>query len=404
VGGVKQVLFGDVNFRPKEDARSVVSIKSRPWRVCVLLILAFFAFFTPAWFPKATGQIAPRQNDLIAQASAARMQNDIPRAIELYSRAVQANPKWPDGWWFLGSLQYGTGAYVPARDALSHYIELIPKGGPAFALRGLCEFETGEYTQALGDIQHGISLGAANEARNEQILRYHEALLQTRLGNYTSALKMYSIFAKNGITNPELIAAIGLAGLRMPLLPKDVGMEQQSLVSATGDAAYRFLAGDEASAARAFQELFQRFPTTPNVHFLYGYLLFATDPDAALPEFQQELKIAPANADADVMTAWGLLLHNSGAEALPYAQRAAEQKPALPSAQLVLGRSLMETGDLKEGMLHLERARQIEPNNLEVHLALATAYSKSGRKEDARCERILSLQLSSSKGATPDHP
>jgi len=322
----------------------VVSIKSRPWRVCVLLILAFFAFFTPAWFPKATGQIAPRQNDLIAQASAARMQNDIPRAIELYSRAVQANPKWPDGWWFLGSLQYGTGAYVPARDALSHYIELIPKGGPAFALRGLCEFETGEYTQALGDIQHGISLGAANEARNEQILRYHEALLQTRLGNYTSALKMYSIFAKNGITNPELIAAIGLAGLRMPLLPKDVGMEQQSLVSATGDAAYRFLAGDEASAARAFQELFQRFPTTPNVHFLYGYLLFATDPDAALPEFQQELKIAPANADADVMTAWGLLLHNSGAEALPYAQRAAEQKPALPSAQLVLGRSLMETG------------------------------------------------------------
>lgn len=380
----------------------MVSIRSRPCSFCVLLILVFF---TCTWLPKATGQIAPpRQNDLIAQASAARMQNDLPRAIELYSRAVQVNPKWPDGWWFLGSLQYGTGAYIPARDALSHYIEMIPNAGPAFALRGLCEFETGEYTQALGDIQQGISLGAANQPRNEQILRYHEALLQTRLGNYTSALKTYSFFAKNGVANPDLLAAIGLAGLRMPLLPKDVGPGQQELVSSAGDAAYRFWAGDEISAAQAFQELFQRFPKAPNAHFLYGYLLFATNPDAALAEFQQELEIAPSNADADVMTAWALLLRNAAAEALPYAQKAAAEKPTVPSAQLVLGRSLMETGDLKGGLSHLEKALHLEPNNLETHLALAKAYSKSGRKEDARRERILCLRLTSGNGTTIEHP
>ena len=37
---------------------------------------------------------------------------------------MQLDPKWPDGWWFLGSLQYGTNAYAPARDALTHYIDL----------------------------------------------------------------------------------------------------------------------------------------------------------------------------------------------------------------------------------------------------------------------------------------
>jgi tetratricopeptide (TPR) repeat protein len=345
-----------------------------------------------------------RQNDLIAQASAARMQNDVPRAIELYSQAVERNPKWPEGWWFLGSLQYGTGAYIPARDALSHYIEMTPNAGPAFALRGLCEFETGEYPQALADMQRGISLGAANQPRNEQILRYHEALLLTRLRNYPAALKAYSFFAKKGVSNPELLAAIGLAGLRMPLLPKDVGAEERELVSAAGEAAFRFLAGDETSAAQAFQELFQRFPQASNAHFLYGYLLFATDPDAALPEFQQELKVAPSNADAEVMTAWALLLRNAAAEALPYAQRAADQEPMLPSAQLVLGRSLMETGDLKGGMEHLEKALQLEPDNLETHLALAKAYSESGRKEDARRERILCLQLTSGHGIAIEHP
>jgi tetratricopeptide (TPR) repeat protein len=380
------------------DTRAVASIPPQQRFSCHLLVAVLSML---AFLPRCLGQISSDgQNDLVAQASAARMQNDVPRAIELYAQAVARNPSWSDGWWFLGSLQYGTGAYAAARDALSHYIEMVPGAGPAFALRGLCEYESGEYPHALADIQHGISLGAANQPRNEQILRYHEALLLTRQGDYALALKVYSFFAKSGVTNPELLTAIGLAGLRMPLIPKDVAAGQGELVSAAGDATYKYLAGDEASATQAFQGLFQRFPNTPNAHFLYGYLLFATDPDAALAEFQEELKILPSNADANVMTAWALLIKHAAAEALPYAQKAAEQKPLLPSAQLVLGRSLLETGEVKGGMEHLEKALQLEPNNLETHLALAKAYSKSGRREDARRERVLCLQLTSGNDPT----
>jgi tetratricopeptide (TPR) repeat protein len=390
-----------VGFCRKKESRALLSSKSRTCRFSLTLITLYGLVF----LPRALGQNAlDAQNDLIQQASAAQAQNDIPRAIELYSQIVVQNPKWPDGWWFLGSLQYGTGAYLPARDALSHYIEMVPDAGPAMALRGLCEFETGEYSQALADIQHGISLGAANQPRNEQILRYHEALLLTRLGNYAAALKTYGFFAKNGVTNPELFTAIGLAGLRIPLLPKDVSSEQQELVSAAGDAAYRFMAGDENAAEQSFQNLFQRFPKASNVHFLYGYLLFANDPDAALAEFQQELQIAPSNADADVMAAWALLLRSRAADALPHAQQAVGENPSLPSAQLVLGRSLMETGDLKDALDHLEKALQMEPDNLETHLALAKAYSKYGRKEDARRERLFCLQATSGKGTAIEHP
>lgn len=396
------VVFADGNFWPNGDRRAATTNRRRHWLVWTILIAMFCM---PVFLPEATGQIASQgQNDLIAQASAARLQNDVPRAIELYTQAVAQNPKWPDGWWFLGSLQYGAGSYIQAREAFSHFIEMTPNAGPALALRGLCEFETGEYSQALSDIQHGISLGAANQPRNEQILRYHEALLLTRIGNYPAALKAYAFFVKDGVTNPELVAAIGLAGLRMPLLPKDVAIDQQELVSTAGAATYQFLAGDEASASRSFEELFQRFPNAANAHFLYGYLLFATNPSAALPEFQEELKIAPSNADAQVMTAWSLLMKNSPVDALPYAQKAADRQPALPAAQLVLGRSLMETGDLKGGMEHLEKALQLEPNNLEAHLALAKAYSEAGHKDDARRERILCLQLTSSSDSTIEHP
>ncbi len=393
---------GDFNFCPTREICPVASIRWQQVRVDLILVALVSVL---ALSHGAKGQIAAQaENDLIAQASAARMQNDLPRAIELYSKAVERDPKWPDGWWFLGSLQYGAGAYVPARDALSHYIDAVANAGPAYALRGLCEFETGEFRPALADIQRGISLGAANQPRNEQILRYHEALLLTRLGNYETALKTYTFFAKNGILNPELFTAIGLAGLRIPLLPRDLAKEQQELISAAGDAAYQFLAADETAAARAFQELFQRFPKAPNAHFFYGYLLFATDPDGALAEFQQELEAAPSNADANVMAAWALLMRNRAAEALPYAQNAVDKEPTLPSAQLVLGRSLLETVDLKGGMEHLEKALQLEPDNIETHLALAKAYSKSGRKEDARRERVLCLRLSSDNETTVERP
>jgi tetratricopeptide (TPR) repeat protein len=394
------VVFGDFSYFQGRFG-AVLSIRPCVFSASLLLLcVACVCTFST----RAIGQTAATSDtDLVAQASAARMQNDVPRAIDLYSQALQQNPKWADGWWFLGSLQYGAGEYIPARDALSRYIELTPNAGPAFALRGLCEFEIGDFRKSLIDIEHGISLGAANQPRNEQILRYHQAVLLTRLGNYEGALKAYSFFAKNGITNPELQIAIGLAGLRMPLLPHELASDQQELASATGDAGYRFLAGDETSAGQAFQALFQRFPNAPNAHFFYGYLLFATDPDAALPEFQEELKLSPSNADANVMAAWALLMRNGASDALPYAQNAVAKDASLPAAQLVLGRSLLETGDVKGGMDHLEKALQLEPDNIETHLALAKAYSKSGRKEDARRERMLCLRLSSGNDST-EHP
>jgi cytochrome c-type biogenesis protein CcmH/NrfG len=73
----------------------------------------------------SAAQSSPASFDSLTQsAAAAREQGDFPRAIEPYRHAVQLDPKWPDGWWFLGSLQYGTNACAPARDALTHYIDL----------------------------------------------------------------------------------------------------------------------------------------------------------------------------------------------------------------------------------------------------------------------------------------
>lgn len=359
-------------------------------RLRCIFWLALFAFV-----PASVGaqEHAAGFDDVAAQAAAARDVNDASRAIQLYTQALQLDPKWTDGWWFLGTLQYGTGAYVPAADAFSHFLALKPDAAPATAMRGLCEFETGNYLQSLNDIEHALSLGAANDPRNAQILRYHEALLQTRLGQFQAALKSYSFFAERKISNPELLVAIGLAGLRMPLLPKDVSADDTALVSAAGEAALQFMEGDEKGAKEKFDALFQRFPTAQNAHYFYGYLMYTFDPDSALPEFEKELEVAPNNANALIMLSWSLLMRSRAGDALPYAKRAGEQEPQLAAAQLVFGRALLDTGDVAGGIEHLEQGLKLEPDNLEIHIALAKAYSKSGRSEDARRERMLCLQM-----------
>jgi tetratricopeptide (TPR) repeat protein len=336
----------------------------------------------------------PGFEEVIQRATAARERDDLPQAIELYRQAVQLKPEWSDGWWFLGSIEYEAEQYVASREDLTHHLDLVPEAGPAWALRGLCEFETGEYAQSLSDIQRALSLEPASDHRgDEMLLRYHEALLLTRAGNFEPAMREYAKLVRVKSPNEELLVGIGLAGLRTPLLPQDLKSDKKDLFAGAGRAAFLFLSGEKSSAQRQFQDLFQRYPAAENAHYLYGYLLSATDSDQALAEFKRELEVSPSNAKVELIVAWDLLMRNDSSTALAHAEKAVTEDPALPIADLVLGRAEVETGNVKVGIELLEKELQREPDNLEIHIALAKAFSESGNKVEARRERLLCLKM-----------
>jgi tetratricopeptide (TPR) repeat protein len=340
-------------------------------------------------------------DQLVAQANTARAQNDIPGAAHLYQQALQLNPSWSDGWWYLGTMQYGVNDYASAIDALSHYLALMPKAGPAYALRGLCEFEAAQYPQSLQDIQQALALGAANDPRNSGILVFHQAMLLTRLGRFEESLAKYSVLVKHGGAGPEVFEAIGLAGLRMPILPSELDPSQQELATLAGQAAAAIMNGDRSTGDQAFAELFARFPAQPYLHYLDGYLLSVTDPVAAIAQFRDELKVSPGSAIANSMLAWDMGIQDDFAAALPYAQASIAEDPSLPMAQLVLGRDLVETGSMSGALPWLDAVLKNDPDNLDAHLARVKAYADLGRADDARRERLLCLDLSK-KRAAPD--
>jgi Flp pilus assembly protein TadD len=336
---------------------------------------------------------SPQFQDLAARAAAARDKDDVPLAIQLYRQADQLKPDWAEGWFYLGLLEYSSNDFPSAIDALNHLLLLQPGAPPALALRGLSEFETAAYDDSLRDLDQAVQKGAANEPHNEQIIRYHYAQLLARAGRFQDAVLQYQFFASHNIDDPDLLLGLGLAGMRNATFPKDISADDRQVFEAAGSAGYTFLSGDSVAADAAFKQLFARYPTTPNLHFFYGVLLFMHGPDLAIDQFRSEVAVAPGNADAHAILAYALMFAGRFAEARPEAELALAGAPGMEMAQLALGRSLAETGDTKSAGEVLNEILKRDPDNLEAHMALAAMYSRAGRKEDAYRERMLCLGL-----------
>jgi tetratricopeptide (TPR) repeat protein len=333
-------------------------------------------------------------DELAAKATAARQANDTSKAMDIYQEALGLKPAWTEGWWFLGTLSYDTDQYQTCERAFSQFVKLDEKVAMGWGFLGLCEFETGRHEAALEHIRRGLEIGTGLEPSIDQVLRFHEALLLTRLGLFDQAMPRFMPFVRRGVKNPTLLAGIGLTALRQALLPSQVPAGQLALIAATGDAAYFWMAGDNRKTESAFKTLRESYPKAPGVHYFYAsYLLSFRPAEEALAELKGELEVNPRSADARAMIALLMVRAGASSMALPYARQAAQDGPTCPMAQYAYGLILAGSGNLPEAIVRLEAAERLDPANIEYHMGLAGAYSNAGRNEDARRERRTSIAL-----------
>jgi Flp pilus assembly protein TadD len=73
--------------------------------------------------------------------------------------------------------------------------------------------------------------------------------------------------------------------------------------------------------------------------------------------------------------------------------RAAKLDATFGDAYLGLGQSLISTKKFSEAVVPLETTVRLEPQNPAAHYNLATAYSRSGRKQDAEKEFAIHRQM-----------
>ena len=225
------------------------------------------------------------------------------------------------------------------------------------------------------------------------VVRYHSAILMTRMEQFESAYEALQQFVYQNNTSPKVVEALGLSILRMRYLPSEYPPAKRDLVMLAGRAAYETAARRAENAGRLYQELVSRYPDEATVHYAYGAFLMGSKPDLAVQQFQQELKKNPDHVPSLLQIAMEYLRQGRYQEALPLAERAHRQMPNFFTSRKVLGRVLLETGQIERSVQELEVGVQLKPEDPEMHFALSRAYARAGRKAEAERARGEFLRL-----------
>ncbi len=331
---------------------------------------------------------------LSTRAAAAQAAGDADQAIQNYQWALQLRPEWDDGRWNLAMLHYSAGQYPDSISELKQWVERHPNAGTAWAMMGLCEFEIKDYKNALIHLQQAEKLGFGGDPGAVGRARYHLAVLQNKNGQFDNAMETLLPGTRSATVAKEIRVALGMALLRIPLLPDQLEPTKLALMQSAGEIAALLQNGKYDLAYPKFQVLLKAYPSVPFLHYAYGTALAALSQfDEAEMQLRAELQISPESELPYISLATVALKRYRPADALPSAQRAVQLAPDSAEAHYVLGRACLEVGQDEQAVRELERASQLAPSSPEVHFNLAKAYAKAKLPEKAEQERAIFARL-----------
>jgi tetratricopeptide (TPR) repeat protein len=353
----------------------------------------------------ATGQLskpADPFDQLSQRAASARDDNRLDEAISLYRRALAFRPKWAEGWWSLGTIEYDRSDYAAAAADLKRLLPLAPKDGTAQAMLGLCEFELGQDKPALSDLQAGSSLGLASDRQLQEVVYYHEGTLLLRSGHFKIAQATFALLCKQDIETERVDDGMGMSVLRaLPNEAPTADSTDAAVIRQVGHAACLVALKRFDEANGNYNRLLESDPAFPNIHYAFGLALIeSNDIPRAVDQFKIAISQNPGNAAARLEIAAALYKVDS-ATALPYAEEAARLNPRQPFAHYLLGLLLLDTDHTTQAIPELEIAAKAFPREKRIFFALASAYSRAGRRQDAEKARASFEQLNRGSKTEP---
>jgi tetratricopeptide (TPR) repeat protein len=163
-------------------------------------------------------------------------------------------------------------------------------------------------------------------------------------------------------------------------------------------------------AEKDYRKILEQNPRYPGIHFRLARLILSKPsppPDfaeQAKKELQQELEIDPANAGAEYVMGELARQAQDLPEAVKHLSKATEFDPNFADAYLALGMALLAQKKYPDAVAPLEKAVKLQPANPAGHYNLATAYARTGRREDAEKEFALQQKISAPAGAQEAPP
>jgi predicted Zn-dependent protease len=339
-------------------------------------------------------------SSLATKAAVARDANYLEDAATLYGKALALDPGWKEGWWSLGTIEYDRNSYSQAAQAFRKLAALDAKSGSARVMLGLCEFELHQDQAALRDIQQGENIGVLDNQQLRNVALFHEGVLLQRADKVEAAQQAFDSLCVSGAETPELDFSFGMTVLLMrdPAAPREP--PASDVVKRVGAAECLASQKKFDQARVAYQTIEHDYPDFQNLHYAFGrFLLNAHDTPGGIAELEQEIKRSPNHVLARLRIAAAKYKIDS-AGGLPYAEAAVKIDPHLPLAHYLYGLLLLDTNDYKHAIPELEEAERGMPRVPGVYSALAAAYSRAGRREDAARARAAFQRYNNSSPAS----
>ena len=308
---------------------------------------------------------------LARQATTAREQGKPDESIRYYQQALRIHPEWEEGWWYVGILQYDSNHFADALPAFAKVVELDPKLGPAWSFLGLCAFETKDYPTALTSLDRGHELATAQVEEIAKVADYHLALLLIRKGEFDRATNLLSSEFVHGQVPDQVEVALGLALLRVPLLPDEVDPSKDGVVATAGGIAVLLAQNQQTEALKAFQQALKDYPNVPNLQSAYA-------------NATQRKEARSRTAEADELARSAHLFARSTAEAKPGgAERPTGSSSAGFDEAAKQAAAARDAGNLDEAIRNYHQALQLRPTWEEGWWNLSLVYFSSARYSDA---------------------
>lgn len=372
-----------------------------------------------------------KESAFLKRGLALQAHHDYARAILEFRNASQAMPSDPEPEYRLGIAYLLSGRPDGAIVALRRAVEINPQYAPAqikladlmlnthdpdlvrqaaVQLRALLDSAPDDSTVAGRLAVADWSLGRVDDA---------EKLLQQSLDKFPTDLRSSVALARLKLSRNDLKGALAVLERSAQNSPRSVpaaiALSQVYAKAGRGADAERELrraldldprngmallglamllfanqrSGDAETALRKLADL-----SDPAYRGIYGDFLFQTGKrDAALAEFERQLRIAPDDRAARSRLITAYVQMNRVPEAKALLGRALEKNPKDTDALWQLSIMALEAGNIDEAETDLHQVIGFIPNSAEAHFALAAVFKARGLLHNERQELTESLRL-----------
>ena len=165
--------------------------------------------------------------------------------------------------------------------------------------------------------------------------------------------------------------------------------------------------GEWGKAITQYRMILDQNPQRHGIHFRLGRLFLTKTPadlENAKKELGEELKIDPTSAASEFLL--GEIARQSGQwdDAIGHFDKAAKLDEGFSEAYLALGMSMNSAGKFTDAVAPLESYVKMQPDDPAGHYQLATAYERTGRKQDAQRQVVLQQESATKAPRTPAQP